>query len=53
MSLLHNYIVSEYLCDQTNEDKMGKEKRNTFTILVAKPEEKDHLEDLDVNRRMI
>jgi hypothetical protein len=44
---------------QVKEDEMGRacrtngEKTNAYRILVGKPEEKDHLEDLDVGGRII
>jgi hypothetical protein len=30
-----------------------REKRNTYRVLMGKPEERDNLEDLDVNRNVI
>jgi hypothetical protein len=44
---------------QVKEDEMGKacstngEKRNAYSVLVGKPEEKRPLEDLDVGGRII
>jgi hypothetical protein len=56
---LHNLYSSPNIIIQVKEDEMGRacstngEKRNAYTILVGKPEGKNHLEDQDVGEWII